>query len=508
VIAFAAVVNIAGFTGRRLQRPLVALALADIGLQVGVIAVGAIVAMHPDLLTAHVDLFTTPSVRRILEALAVATLAFAGIEAASDLAPDLDWRPQDLRRVVSATALTLPVIYAGMAAIALMAVPVVPGPDGLHSALGEKFIEEPVLGVVMSFDPAWLSTILQVGVVAVAPGVLTWAASASMLGLSRHVYVLATNRQVPSWLGKLGQRSTPYIAIGAAAVIAFGLAVPTDVRLLASIYAFGATLAIAIAHLSILRLRWTDPERRRPYRVPFDVAVRGRRLPVPAMLGAVLMLALWGIVMVFRAKARWVGGGWMLFGLVAYVIYRRFVERTALTKRVSVPEAALRKEVHEAEYGNILVPIFGTELDDDIVGTAGRLADAADEPGEEQPKLEVIYVMELPLTVPLDAPPPRERLEEAEAALERAKEVGEEYETVEVETDLVAARSIGSGIVDEARKRNVEVIVLGGEPPSRVRGGAVLGGVGGTRPPEIGEVTEYVLKKAPCRVLVTAPPEG
>ena len=34
-----------------------------------------------------------------------------------------------------------------------------------------------------------------------------------MLGLSRHVYVLATNRQVPSWLGKLGSRSTPYIAI-------------------------------------------------------------------------------------------------------------------------------------------------------------------------------------------------------------------------------------------------------------------------------------------------------
>ena len=49
---------------------------------------------------------------------------------------------------------------------------------------------------------------------------------------------------------------------------------------------------------------------------------------------------------------------------------------------------------------------------------------------------------------------------------------------------------------------------MGGEPPSRVRGGAVLGGVGGSRPPEVGEVTEYVLKKAPCRVLLTAPPEG
>ena len=108
----------------------------------------------------------------------------------------------------------------------------------------------------------------------------------------------------------------------------------------------------------------------------------------------------------------------------------------------------------------------------------------------------------------LDAPPPKERQEAAQAALQRAREVGEEYETVEVETDLVRARSVGAGIVDEARRRNVEVIVMGGEPPSRIRGGAILGGIGGSRPPEVGEVTEYVLKKAPCRVLLTAPPSG
>jgi APA family basic amino acid/polyamine antiporter len=338
--------------------------------------------------------------------------------------------------------------------------------------------------------------------------VLTWAASTSMLGLSRHVYVLATNRQVPSWLGKLGQRSTPYVAISAAAVIAFAIAVPGDIRLLAGIYAFGATLAIAIAHLSVVRLRWTDPDHDRPFRMPFDVVVRGRKLPLPAIAGAALMLLLWVAVLTFRGNARWVGGGWMLFGLVAYVVYRRFVERTSLTKRVSVPEEALRKEVHEAEYGDILVPVFGTKLDDDIVGTAGRLADAADQPGEQSPKLEVIYVVDLPLTVPLDAPPPKERLEAAESALKRAREVGEEYETVEVETALVRARSVGAGIVDAARRRNVELIVMGGEPPTRMRGGAILGGIGGTRPPEVGEVTEYVLKKAPCRVLLTAPPEG
>jgi basic amino acid/polyamine antiporter, APA family len=66
---------------------------------------------------------------------------------------------------------------------------------------------------------------------------------------------------------------------------------------------------------------------------------------------------------------------------------------------------------------------------------------------------------------------------------------------------------VGAGIVEEARRRRVVVIVLGGEPPTRIKGGAIIGGISGARPEEIGEVTEYVLRKAPCPVLLTAPPE-
>jgi APA family basic amino acid/polyamine antiporter len=133
------------------------------------------------------------------------------------------------------------------------------------------------------------------------------------------------------------------------------------------------------------------------------------------------------------------------------------------------------------------------------------LADAALDPGETPPRLEVIYVVAVPLTLPLDAPPSPDQMEIANAALARAQEVGGEYETVEVATSVVRARSIGAGIVQAARERNVELIVMGGEPPTRVRGGAILGGRGGARPDEIGPVTEYVLRKAPCRVLITAP---
>jgi APA family basic amino acid/polyamine antiporter len=228
-------------------------------------------------------------------------------------------------------------------------------------------------------------------------------------------------------------------------------------------------------------------------------------VPLPTMIAAVLRALAWVSVIAYHDTARWVGGGWMLLGIVGYVVYRKGFEGTGLMTRIEVPAEALAKDVEAVEYGDILVPVFGTKLDDDIVGTAGRLADAAERPGEERPKLELVYVLEVPMKLPLDSRPPQTEIDAANTGLERAQQVADEYETVEAGTSVIRARSIGAGIVQAAREMGVEVIVMGGEPPSRIKGGAVLGGIGGERPDMIGPVTEYVLKRAPCRVLITAP---
>jgi len=509
VIALVCVLNIYNVTGRERQGSLTFLALADLGLQLAVILVGLLAVLHPDRLTDQLDLFTDPSFRDIVYAAVVAMLAYAGIEAASDLAPDIDVSRQDLRRVTIVGAIGVPLVYAGMAAIALMAVPVVGGPDGPQTALGGEFVEEPVLGVVSAYEPAWVAETMRWLVAAVATPVLIWAASTSMLGVSRHIYTLAINRQIPSWLGKLHRRTaTPYVAILLSGLIAIGLVVPTSVKLLAGIYAFGATLAITIAHLSIIRLRVKKPEKRRPYRIPFGVAWGPAELPLPAIFAALVSALAFLSVLGYHSTARWVGLGWMAFGLTFYVVYRKVFEGTSLTKRVSVTERALTKQVPQIEFGNVLVPVFGTKFDDDIVATAGRLAAAEqDSRGSGVSRMEVVYVIEVPLTLPLDAMLPKEREEQARRALERAREVGEEYEDVEVVTDVIRARKVGAGILEAARRSNAEAIVIGGEAPTKIRGGGVLGGIGAAKPAEIGAATEYVLKKAPCRVLLTAPPE-
>jgi APA family basic amino acid/polyamine antiporter len=237
--------------------------------------------------------------------------------------------------------------------------------------------------------------------------------------------------------------------------------------------------------------------------VPF----RGASVPLPTVAGAVLAAAGLIAVMVFHTGARYVGLGWLLGGLVLYVTYRKTQDKPLL-RRVTIPERALRHEGLEPEFGSILVPIFGSPLDDDIIQTAGRLAgETRDDLVEEGAVIEAIWVFEMPLSLPLDAPLPEAQTRRARNALARAKAVGEEYEGVEVATAMVRARRAGQAIVGEARRRGVEAIVLAAEEPSRVRGGALLGGVG---PLEnyVGAITKYVINKAPCRVILTAPPAG
>ena len=512
VIVAACVLNMLNITGRSRERPLAILALADIALQLAVIVVGVLAVFHPDRLTDQINLFTSPSFHDIVYASVVAMLAYAGIEAASDLAPDINVDPRDLKRIVSVGALAVPLVYAGMAAIALMAVPVVAGPHGPETALGHQYVEAPVLGVVSAYHPIWVSHVMRWLVALVATPVLFWAVTTALLGVSRHIYTLAINRQIPSWLGKLNSRhATPQVAIAISGVIAIGLVLPTNVKLLAGLYAFGAMLAITIAQLSILRLRVTQPDRPRPFRVPLDVEWRGAKLPLPALFAAVISALAFLSVLAYHVTARWVGLGWMTFGLLFYVIYRKGFEGTTLTKRVTVSEKALTKQVPEVAFRNILVPVFGSKLDDDIVSTAGRLAAAEQEEaesGEEETRLDLVYVIEVPLTLPLDAELPAEIEQGAQRALKRAGDVAEEYEDVKVSAEVVRARGVGAGIVESARRYGSEAIVIGGEPPTKIKGGATLGGIGAAKPAEIGAATEYVLKKAPCRVLLTAPPEA
>ena len=499
IVVYVAVRNVRGFSAWRARR-ILALVLLDLGLQAFVVILGLALLFDPSAISDQVNLGSAPTWSDVIFALTLATVAFTSLESAAGLAGEIDVRSRGLRRLVASVGATVTLMYFGIGLVAVMAVPA--------KSLGAKpDVEAPMLSIVEQFNPDWLGSAMKYIVAAAAAATLIAAAQSAMLGLSRLAYSLAINRQIPSAVGRLHPtRSTPYVVIAIAAVLAIVLVIPEDLEFLVGIYAFGALLAFSIAHLSVVRSRFLEPDRRRPYKMPFNLRIGAVSLPLPAVVGAVVSIAAWVSVVALHSGARFVGFGWLLAGLFLYLTYRTTQDKP-LTKRVTIPESALREDVREAEYGSILVPIRGDSLDDDIIQTAGRLAaeESTDEAAGEGATIEALWVFEVPMALPIDARLPDAQLERARAALRRAKAVGEEYEGVEVATATVRARRAGQAIVEEARRRGVEAIVLAAEEPSRIRGGALLGG----RTPLdnfVGDVTKYVVQKAPCRVILTAPP--
>ena len=501
-LAFVALQNVRGLSAD-LLRVVLRLSLLSIGLLIVVSGIAFAQFFDLGAITDGIELGTSPSWGAVIFATVIASVAIIGVEAASGLAGEVRVGRRGLRRVVLACAGMALILLVVVSAAAVMAQPVVDG----ATPLGGVFVEAPVLGIVSAFEPGWLMDVSRYVVAFTAAAMLLVTMNGQMLGLSRLSYSLATNRQIPSSVGRLNRRrGTPYIAISLAAVLAFVLALPHDLDFLVGIFAFGAMITVSLAHLSVIVLRFREPERSRAFRVPLSVAVGGGSIPLPAALGAVLSIGAWVSVIALHEGARVVGGIWMVLGVLMFVAYRRSQGRE-VTRRFTIPPEALQ-EGTAAEYGSILVPIFGENLDDEIVGTAGRLAATRADEDEGGAVLEALYVFEIPMSLPIDARVPEERVKDAKRVLARAKEVGEEYAGVEVATAMVRGRTAGQAIVGEARRRGVEAIVLAAEEPTRVTGGVILGGRGRVRDRFIGETTRYVVEKAPCKVILTAPPSG
>ncbi len=504
IIAYVVLSNIRGLSSRRGLR-IGVLVIGALALEMFAIALGLIQFFNLHTIIASIHLGTAPTWSGLIFAITITTMAFTSLEYASGLAGEVKVGRRALRRLVLTGAIAVVVAYFGVAILAVTAFPI----HGTYSALGHRYLNDPVIGLVSKLSPHLVSEVLRYSLAAVVAGTLIAAANSAMLGLSRLAYSLSTNRQIPSGLGRLHpQRSTPYVIIVLAGLLAAVLVIPENIDFLVGIYAFGAVLAFTIAHLSIVRLRYREPDRTRPYRVPLSVRLRGGELPLPAVLGALLSAAGWIGLMIVHHPARYVGLGWMAGGLVLYLLYRRLDESSPL-RRVTVAPSVLRAEQRpERDYGSILVPLLGGPFDDDVVHTAALLVagEPTDEAAIDTATIEALWVFEIPMALTLDARLPDAHIRRARDVLARAKLVGEEYTGVQVATATVRARRAGHAIVDEARRRGVEAIVLGAEEPSRIRGGARLGGRGVPLENFVGDVVKYVVAKANCRVIVTAPP--
>ncbi|MBN2075528.1 MAG: universal stress protein [Dehalococcoidales bacterium] len=134
------------------------------------------------------------------------------------------------------------------------------------------------------------------------------------------------------------------------------------------------------------------------------------------------------------------------------------------------------------EFQNIIVPVNGSTVDEETVKLACRMAKP------DKARLSAVHVIPIDRTLPLDA--------EIESEVQKGEVILDHVESVaktngySMDTDLLQAREPGPAIVDLTKERGADLIIIGIDYKTR------FGQF------DLGNVVPYILKNAPCRVIL------
>jgi APA family basic amino acid/polyamine antiporter len=460
----------------------------DLLTQLLLVVLGFVFLFSPHALTQGTHLGTHPTWGAIAFALPLATLAFTGLETVANLAEEARRPGVDLPRSVFGAIATVVTIYV---AIALVAVSAFPGPK---TELGTKWIRAPLLGVadrLKSQLPWVFGDVLRVYVGITGALILLVAVTTSISGFSRLAYSLGEHGQLPRSFGRLSRRAhvSPHAIFAAALVsslIVIGSAfLKHDVAFLASLFSFGVLLAFTAAQLAVIKLRIDEPDLPRPYRAPFNVRIRGVDIPLPAIVGSIATATIFVIALATHPAARYAGPVWLAIGLVVFVAVRH-AHGEGLMERVTAPDE--RTIEAPVTFEKILVPMKLGIIGEEMLATAIKLA------GDHGAEVEALHVIRVPLEQALEGEMLDEE-ERAEASIAEAKLLGADHGVL-VEGVTIRARAIGHAIVARAEETGSDLIVLGSAPRWRRQSRF------------FSPTVDYVLRQAPCEVLIVAFPQS
>jgi APA family basic amino acid/polyamine antiporter len=495
VIAVLVLLNVVGI--QESARLNIFLALIDFATQLLLVLLGFALIFSPETLTSNVHWGTAPTWSQFLLAIPVGMIAYTGIETVSNLAEETRDPVKSIPRSIGLVAVAVYAIYFTLPLIALSALPVhlVDGKETTLLALPPEqggFQNDPVLGLVENLGiSGGALSVLKIYVGILAATILFIATNAGIIGASRITYAMATYRQLPEVFRRLHPKfKTPWLSlIVFAGFVSILVLLPGETKFLGTMYSFGAMLSFTVAHAAIVQLRRRYPDEELAFRAWPNLRVRGVDWPLFAVFGGIATGLAWLVVVVQSPGTRYAGLGWLVLGFGIYALYRRRVVHAPLTETVRAP--IVIGPAVALEYRNVLVPVVWRRESEAAVDLACRLAT------ERGASIVALTVLEVPLELPLDAPLPEDAERRAHDLLDEARAIGEAY-GVRVTGRLVRARRAGRAIVDEAGRRNSEIIVMGSPRRDRDRRrGRIFGGT-----------VDFVLKNAPCRVMVAAAPRA
>jgi APA family basic amino acid/polyamine antiporter len=460
------------------------LAVADLATQVVLVGIGVVLVLSPQVLVDNVHLGVAPTWSDFALGIAVGMIAYTGIETISNMAEEARDAARTIPRSVGLVVAAVLGLYLLIPIVALSAMPVVHHGGEYTTALGSRYADDPILGIVENLGLSHVPTeVLRYYVGVLAAVILLIATNAGLIGVSRLTYSMGQHRQLPEGLRQVHPKyRTPYIAILIFAAVAIVTLLPGKTDFLATMYSFGAMLSFTIAHVAVIQLRRKHPEAERTWKPRGNVHAFGFDVPLTAVLGGLGTFAAWIVVMALNPRTLFVGTGWMVLGVAVYVLYRRH-QRLPLTETVKVvlPEPL---GVEEVEYRSVLVAFEDDEeFSPEMVATAVKLA------SKRRRGIHVHSMMTVPTNLPLSAQMPEQETE-AQRRIEEAKLIGGQRVTGHVER--VRPGQAGYSVADEAAQIKAEAIVVG----LSYRNGVPL----------YDKTLQTILGERPCRVIVVSDP--
>ncbi len=318
IILFLMTMNIIGI--RETSVINIVAALMDIATQVSLVIIGFILLFNPSVLFQHIIGYW-PTAGNLVMGIALASIAYTGIETTSQMAEETRKPEKNVPRALGLMIVAVLTIFAGISIVSLLAV----SPEQLAS----EWARDPVAGIAANIPVAIIASIFKPLIGILAGTILLIATNAGLIGISRLAFSLGQYNLMPSVLSRVHPKfKTPYFSIIIFTVIAIVILIPGFFASnvfggIGALYAFGSLLAFMFSHAAIISLRVRKPELPRPFKLGGNIRIKGRELPITALLGLLSTFIVWIIISIMQPFSSWVGFIWVAAGLVIYCLYRQ-----------------------------------------------------------------------------------------------------------------------------------------------------------------------------------------
>ena len=391
-----------------LVRPL---ALVDMLAQLTLAILGLTAMGHIDVLTSSVDLGTAPTWTSLGYALPIALVAFTGVEIVAGLLQEAANPARPLRRITIGAIAATVLAYAVIAAAALSLLPVhrAPGtPSGYASDLSTVWGTAPLAGAAQAIGAQAFGSsagdVVRVLVSVSAIGVLVTSAAIALGAALRTLRALSAMGALPPPLMRRSRRCSvePWamallVVLSGALMLAVSL-LGREVDALASVYSFGILIAFMLVFASVIALRVREPSLPRVVRMGGNVRFGSSDIPVLALLGLAMSWGLWVLDLGTHRAGRILPPAWLACGVLLFVIMRRVQGKPLLERFDAV--APPPPEVIDLRFGTIVVPVKQCgPIEEEMLAIACKLAQE-----QEGERVLAVNVVEVPLSLPLDAP--------------------------------------------------------------------------------------------------------